>query len=84
MRRADGGEESGTYWEGSLQPAGLVDGPLRPLAQSGTFRWEGLPPVAAPVTIGVESSGHWTVPGTPAGAFFSATYDNVPLLAGFG
>lgn len=83
VMRPPGGNGPG-YWEGSLQPAGLIDGPLSELAQDGVFRWVGKPPVAAAVVIETESSGDETVLGTPAGAFFSATYDNVVLHAGYG
>lgn len=73
-----------TYWEGSLQPAGLVDGPLSELAQDGTFQWQGKPPVAASVVVETEASGRETVLGARAGASFSAEYDNVVLHPGYG
>jgi hypothetical protein len=89
MRPVESGEEARPrephrYWEGYLQPAGLVDGPLRSLAQSGTFRWEGRPSVAASVRIDARSSGHWTTLGARRGALFSARFEDVSLHAGFG
>lgn len=72
------------YWQGYLQPAGLLDGPLRSLAESGRFRWEGRPAVAASIRIEARSSGHWTTLGSPRGALFSASFDDVSLHAGFG
>lgn len=72
------------YWEGYLQPAGLLDRPLHSLAESGRFRWEGRPSVAASIRIEARSSGYWTTLGSPRGALFSASFDNVSLHAGFG
>lgn len=89
MRPIDSNEEQEPreghlYWKGHLQPAGLLDGPLHSLAESGRFRWGGRPPVAASVRIEARSSGYWTTLGSPQGALFSASFENVSLHAGFG
>jgi hypothetical protein len=39
------------WWEGFVQPAGLVDGPLEVQPDRGRYYWEGRRPVVAPVRI---------------------------------
>lgn len=71
-----------SWWEGSLQPAGLVQGPLSHQAGDGQFRWEGSPPLAAPVEIEIEAPSRESVIGDAD--ISSVTYRNVVLHAGFG
>jgi hypothetical protein len=39
------------YYEGFLQPAGLLDGPLRVRPEGGPYRWFGRHPVTAQVRL---------------------------------
>src|SRR4051812_33605397 len=41
MRRHRGGEPSVQSWEGFLQPAGLIDGPLKVRPDRGRYYWQG-------------------------------------------
>jgi hypothetical protein len=75
-------EEGPSWWEGSLQPAGLVDGPLSGQAARGDFRWAGEPSLAAPVEIEIKAPSRDSIIGEAD--ISSVTYENVVLHAGFG
>ncbi len=54
--RAEGDEPLGTFWEGSLQPAGLLDGPLsldNRTVRNG--RWLGQNPPTANIRIEIQT-----------------------------
>lgn len=76
-------ENGRSYWEGSLQPAGLVDGPLKQQVQEGDVRYIGSPAVGAEVRIEIETPGRDSAEGSTDPSF-AATYRNVYLHAGYG
>jgi hypothetical protein len=53
MRSAPGGPDSRNNWEGFLQPAGLLDGPLKVRSDRRRLYWFGNPPVSARVRLTV-------------------------------
>ena len=83
VEMAPPGENGRSYWEGSLQPAGLLEGPLERQAREGELRWVGKPTVAAEVKIEIETTNRDSRVGA-ADPTFSATYHNVVLHAGYG
>jgi len=64
--------ESG--WQGFLQPAGLLDGPLRVTPDRGRYYWQGTHPRDAHVVVTV----------TRAGGGIDRMSVRVPLRAGWG
>ena len=60
--RPEGDEALGTFWEGSLQPAGLLDGPLSLDASTvRNGRWLGEHPPTANVHVEIEVDGETLV-----------------------
>jgi hypothetical protein len=62
------------FWQGAIQPAGLLEGPLPPENRGG-YRWIGKPPVSTTVRIEGRLAG-----GEPV----SGTFEEVWLAAGWG
>lgn len=76
-------ENGRSYWEGSLRPAGLVDGPLERQVEKGELRYIGRPALGAEVKIEIETPRHDSAGGA-TDPEFAATYHNVYLHAGYG
>jgi hypothetical protein len=53
MRRVHSGEPSEQSWEGFLQPAGLIDGPLKVHPDRGRYYWLGKTPMSGRVKLTV-------------------------------
>lgn len=54
LRPGDNPQNPRSSWQGFLQPAGLLDGPLTVTPDRGRYFWRGEHPVYAPVRITVE------------------------------
>lgn len=74
LRRGRRGPGGATYWQGFLQPAGLLNGPLAVTPDRGRFHWEGSHPKDAWVKLTVER---------PDGSQRSGSL-TIPLRAGWG
>lgn len=74
LHAGGGGGRAPTYWEGSLQPAGMLQGLLMVTPDRGRHFWQGRHPKDSRVVIGI----HW-----PDGSSDHASL-SVPLRAGWG